>query len=66
MKSVDARPLVSVIVPNYNHASFLPERFRSILAHPFQDFELIVLDDAPQTYASEVASRGSDLDRSQV
>lgn len=39
-------PLVSVIVPNYNHARFLPERFRSIRSQTVQDIELIVLDDA--------------------
>ncbi|MEA5413225.1 2-phosphosulfolactate phosphatase, partial [Synechococcus sp. BA-120 BA3] len=39
-------PLVSVIVPNFNHGAFLGERLRSILEQTFQDFELIVLDDA--------------------
>jgi len=39
-------PLISVIVPNYNHAGFLHERFTSIRGQSFQDYELIVLDDA--------------------
>ncbi len=38
-------PVVSVIVPNYNHAIFLRERLDSILNQTFQDFELILLDD---------------------
>ena len=38
-------PTVSVIVPNYNHARFLPKRIQSILGQTFQDFELILLDD---------------------
>ena len=38
-------PRVSVIVPNYNHARFLPRRIDSILGQTFQDFELILLDD---------------------
>jgi glycosyltransferase involved in cell wall biosynthesis len=38
-------PLVSVIVPNYNHARFLRRRIDSILAQTYQDFELILLDD---------------------
>lgn len=38
-------PKVSVIVPNYNHARFLPMRIDSILGQSFQDFELILLDD---------------------
>lgn len=39
-------PLVSVIVPNYNHARFLRQRLESILTQTMQDFELILLDDA--------------------
>lgn len=39
-------PLVSVVVPNYNHARYLPQRLDSIFAQTFQDFEIIVLDDA--------------------
>jgi glycosyltransferase involved in cell wall biosynthesis len=38
-------PVVSVIVPNYNHARFLRQRIDSILAQTFRDFELILLDD---------------------
>jgi len=37
---------VSVIVPNYNHAPYLRQRIDSILNQSFQDFELILIDDA--------------------
>jgi glycosyltransferase involved in cell wall biosynthesis len=40
------QPLVSVIIPNFNHASFLKKRIDSILEQTFQNFELILLDDA--------------------
>jgi glycosyltransferase involved in cell wall biosynthesis len=36
---------VSVIVPNYNHAKYLPRRLDSIFNQTFQDFEVILLDD---------------------
>ena len=39
-------PAVSVVVPNYNHASYLASRIESILSQTYQDFELIILDDA--------------------
>ena len=38
-------PIVSVIVPNYNHGKFLKERLDSILAQTFTDYEVILLDD---------------------
>jgi glycosyltransferase involved in cell wall biosynthesis len=38
-------PIVSVIIPNYNHAPFLKERIESVLNQSFQDFEVILLDD---------------------
>ncbi len=37
--------MISIIVPNYNHARFLRRRIDSILAQTYQDFELILLDD---------------------
>lgn len=41
-----AAPRVSVIVPNYNHASFIERRLASVFGQTMGDFELIVLDDA--------------------
>lgn len=39
------QPLVSIIVPNYNHARFLNERIDSILNQTYKKFEIIILDD---------------------
>jgi len=39
-------PEISVIVPNYNYEAYLPQRLESIVQQTFQDFELILLDDA--------------------
>jgi len=39
-------PLVSIIVPNFNHARFLKQRLDSIVQQTFQNFEVILLDDA--------------------
>ncbi len=40
------RPLVTVILPNYNHAPFLKQRLDSILAQGIGDLEILLLDDA--------------------
>ena len=40
------KPHVSVVVPNYNYERFLKERLASIYAQTFQDFEVVLLDDA--------------------
>lgn len=47
-------PSVSVIVPNYDHASFLRQRIDSIVSQTFQDFELIMLDDCSTDWSHEI------------
>ncbi|MBD9520725.1 glycosyltransferase [Ensifer sp. ENS02] len=42
----DFSPMVSVIVPNFNHAPFLRERLESIYSQTYENFEVILLDDA--------------------
>jgi len=39
-------PLVSVIVPSYNHEKHLPERLRTVADQTLRDIEIILLDDA--------------------
>ncbi|TWV13327.1 glycosyltransferase [Bacteroidaceae bacterium HV4-6-C5C] len=43
---LDRVPLVSVIVPNYNHAMYLEERLDSIYQQTYKNIEVILLDDA--------------------
>ena len=47
-------PLVSVIIPSYNHEKFLKERIDSVLNQTFQDFELIILDDLSPDNSQEI------------
>lgn len=49
-----SRPLVSVIVPNYNHQPFLKQRLDSILNQSYQNFEVILLDDASTDGSQEI------------
>jgi glycosyltransferase involved in cell wall biosynthesis len=47
-------PKVTVVTPNYNYARYLPQRLDSILAQTYQDFELIILDNASTDNSREV------------
>ncbi|MDU1889296.1 MAG: glycosyltransferase family 2 protein [Dysgonomonas sp.] len=37
--------MISILLPNYNHAPYLRQRIESILNQTYKDFELIILDD---------------------
>lgn len=39
------QPLVSIILPNYNHAGYLKARLASIYNQTYQNFEVVILDD---------------------
>src|ERR1051325_1162883 len=53
----DGVPKVSVVIPNYRHARFLPRRLDSVLSQTFQDWELIILDDASTDDSVAIISR---------
>ena len=48
-------PLVSVIVPIYNHARFLPQTLGSILQQTYRPLEVILIDDGSKDDSFEVA-----------
>lgn len=50
-------PLVSVIIPNYNHAAYLDERIQSVLNQSFRDFEVIILDDCSTDNSREIIEK---------
>lgn len=50
-------PLVSVIIPNYNHALYLDERIKSVLNQTYQNFEIIILDDVSKDNSKEVIEK---------
>lgn len=50
-------PKISVLVPTYNYARYLPEAVESVLEQDWRDFELIIADDASADDSWRVISR---------
>ncbi len=56
-KEREISPTVSVVIPNYNYACHLDARIESVLNQTYQDFELIILDDASTDNSREVIEK---------
>lgn len=52
-------PRVSIIIPSYNGEEFIREAIDSVLNQTFQDFELIISDDASTDKTREIAQEYS-------
>ena len=48
------RPRVSVIIPNYNHARYLPQRIASVLNQTYRDTEVLLMDDLSTDNSREI------------
>src|SRR5215475_868787 len=53
-------PKVSVIIPTHNRAEFLRSAITSVLNQTFQDFEIIIIDDASKDHTQEVIANFND------
>jgi len=47
-------PRITVIVPVFNGAGFLPESVRSLLGQTFEEFELLIIDDGSEDSSEEI------------
>ena len=57
---IGRKPRVSVVIPTYNRAGLLGRAVRSVLNQSFEDFEILVVDDASTDGTDEVISSLND------
>ena len=50
-------PMVTVLVPAYNHEKYVEQTILSIVNQTYQDFELIVIDDGSSDQTPEILER---------
>lgn len=53
-------PKISVIIPSYNHAKYVGEAIKSVLAQDFTDFELLIADDCSQDNSRQIIGNFQD------
>lgn len=54
------KPMVSVIMPTYNHAAFVKQAIESVLTQEDVDFEFLIMDDGSSDQTREVISSIND------
>jgi glycosyltransferase involved in cell wall biosynthesis len=56
-------PLVSVIMPSFNHSKYIEEAIGSVLNQSMDDLELIIIDDASHDNSRNIITRLSENDK---
>lgn len=53
-------PKISVLIPSYNYARFLPQTIESVLAQDHESFEILISDDASSDGSAEIIRHYAD------
>lgn len=59
-KRVDKQPLVSVIMPCYNHEEYVGQAIESVINQTYKNIEFIILDNGSTDHSFDVINRYSD------
>ncbi len=57
---IDKFPLISVVIPTYNHADFLKVAITSVIEQTYQNFEIIIVDNHSNDHTNEVVDSFND------
>ena len=49
-------PVVSIVIPTFNHADFLAKALSSVMAQEYQDWEIILIDNHSSDHTEEVVN----------
>jgi glycosyltransferase involved in cell wall biosynthesis len=60
MAKIENKPAVSIIIPTYNRSQLIVRAVKSVLNQTYQDFELIIVDDASTDNTEEVINSFND------
>ncbi len=55
------KPKVSVCIPSYNHGKFIAKAIESVLSQTFQDWEMVIADDASTDNTVEIIEKYQSL-----
>ena len=53
-------PLVSIIIPTYNHAEFIGKALKSIISQTYQNWEAIIIDNKSTDQTNEILRKFND------
>jgi glycosyltransferase involved in cell wall biosynthesis len=62
-ETIVRRPKLSVCMPTYNYARYLPEAIQSVLMQTFTDLELIIIDDCSRDNSAAIIADYARQDR---
>lgn len=57
MISINARPLFSVLIANYNNGDYVDTCIQSVLAQSYENWEIILVDDASTDHSPDIYAR---------
>lgn len=60
---INKAPLVSVILPTFNSARFLPRSIKSVLNQSYKNLELIIIDDCSTDSSFKIVKNFSQIDK---